>query len=80
MLTFSKNKPFEIAVVIYIGIIILLFIIKPNFIFNNPNIHYKFGLNHPDKKKTMMPLWLLFVLFAIIIYYTIAVYSTHILD
>lgn len=80
MLNFSKDKPFEIAVVIYIGVIALLFLTKPAFIFNNPKIYYKFGLNQDEKKKTMMPLWMLFILLAIIIYYTVAVYSNQLLD
>jgi hypothetical protein len=77
MLNFSTDKPFEIATVIYIGIIIILFITKPSFIFDNPKIYYKFGINQDEKHKTMMPLWLLFVLLAVIIYYTVAVYSSQ---
>lgn len=76
---FTIENPFEIAVSIYIIIIILLFIVKPSFIFNNPKIYYKFGLGTNDKdkrnRKTMLPLWLLFILLAIIIYYSVATYT-----
>lgn len=65
-------KPFEISVIIYIIILSVLFIIKPAFIFNNPKVFYKFGLPNKNKfnKKTLTPLWLLFLILALIIYYT----------
>jgi hypothetical protein len=79
MFNFSIDNPFEITIVIYIGIIAILFITKPDFIFNNPKIHYKFGLSKKDKninrKKTVMPLWLLFLLLALIIYYIVVAYT-----
>lgn len=80
-MSFIIENPFKISIIIYLGIITLLFIIKPNFIFNNPKIYYKFGLGHDDKdrkkRKTMLPLWLLFLILAIVIYYTIATYASH---
>ena len=76
---FTIENPFEISVVIYLGLIALLFITKPDFIFDNPKIYYKFGLGNNDKdhskRKTMMPLWLLFLILAVVIYYTVAAYT-----
>lgn len=75
------DNPFKLSIIIYLGIIALLFIIKPDFIFNNPKIYYKFGLGNADKdirkRKTMLPLWLLFIILAIVIYYTIATYASQ---
>lgn len=71
------ESPFQLAIVIYLIIITLLFIIRPPFIFDNPNVYHKFGLTTKDKKrrKTLFPLWLLFLLLAIIIYYTTISYT-----
>lgn len=68
-------EPFEIATVIYLGVVAILFVTKPEFIFDNPRIYHKFGLNQEtDHTKTMMPLWLLFIILALIIYYTTITY------
>lgn len=81
MLDFPIDNPFQITIIIYLSIVALLFIVKPDFIFNNPKIYYKFGLAKKDditkKRKTVMPLWLLFLLLAIIIYYIVAVYTSQ---
>jgi len=81
MFNFIIDNPFQISIIIYLSIIAILFIVKPAFIFNNPKIYYKFGLAKKDdfkeKRKTVMPLWLLFLLLAIIIYYIVAAYTCH---
>jgi hypothetical protein len=78
---FTIENPFEITIAIYLVIIGILFIIKPKFIFNNPKIYYKFGLGNNDinkeKRKTIMPLWLLFLILAVIIYYVVVAYTCH---
>ena len=73
----NPKRPFETTVAIYIIIIALLFILKPDFIFNNPNFYYKFGLPQKNlkKRKTIMPLWLLFLILGIVIYYFVVAYS-----
>ena len=70
------HSPFEITSVIYISIITILFITKPDFIFKNPNFYYKFGLPQKDskKRKTIMPIWLLFLILGIVIYYIVVSY------
>ena len=66
-------EPFEISVVIYIFVIALLFITKPAFIFNNPKVFRQFGLSNQNalRRKTLTPLWLLFLVLATIIYYSV---------
>lgn len=79
MLSFTIDNPFQIAIVIYLFIVAILFILKPKFIFDNPKIYYKFGLADKEhnkiKKKTIMPLWLLFLILAIIVYYIVVTYT-----
>jgi hypothetical protein len=81
MLSFTIDNPFQIAIIIYLFIIAILFILKPKFIFDNPKINYKFGLADKEnnkikkKKKTIMPLWLLFLILAIVIYYIVVTYT-----
>lgn len=69
-----SQRPFDVAVVIYLGVIVLLFVIRPDFIFQNPHIYHKFGLQGEDTEKTMIPLWLLFLVLGIIIYYSVIIF------
>lgn len=79
MTTSTIDNPFEVSIIIYIIVISLLFIVRPNFIFNNPKIYYKFGLADKNKtiqKKTLIPLWLLFIILALVIYYSVIAMSS----
>lgn len=75
---FQSDSPFELALIIYVVIVFLIIITKPDILFNNPSINSKFGINNGDKihRKTIIPLWLIFVLLAVTVYYgTIIAYG-----
>lgn len=73
------SDSFEISVIIYIIIMSLLFVVKPAFIFDNAKVFRQFGLSNKDnkfRKKTLTPLWLLFLVLAIIIYYSVITFHS----
>ncbi len=72
----NKKKKVSLAIYIFIILFIIIQYIKPSFIYTqNGNIR-QFGLGY--KNKTILPLWLITIILAIISYYIVmclALYS-----
>jgi len=62
--------PLEVSIIIYIIVIIIIWTIKPRFLFDEKGNFKKFGVG--QHKKTMFPVWLFLVLLGIVIYFVIA--------
>ena len=72
----NKKKKVSLAIYIFIILFIIIQYIKPSFIYtHNGNIR-QFGLGY--KNKTILPMWLITIILAIISYYIVmclALYS-----
>ena len=64
----SINSPLEISIFIYFIILLIIWLIKPKFIFDKDGKLKKFGTGN-TKRKTILPLWLCIGLLGVIIYY-----------
>ena len=60
------NDRFKYALILYIGIITILLIIKPSFMFKKNGKIKEFGVG---KNKTVFPFWLIIFISIIISYY-----------
>lgn len=65
-------SPLSITIVLYTAVVIAVIVIKPRIIFENPNIYNKFGLKTSNiDNKTIIPLWLIMLVFALILYFVV---------
>ena len=61
------QSPLKSAIILYLLIVIIILIIKPKSLFDSKGNSKQFGVGREDK--TIFPVWLLFLLIAIICYY-----------
>lgn len=59
----------QLSLVIYIILIVLLVLLKPKFTFDENGDLKRFGTNNGSNTTTILPLWLIIVLLAILSYY-----------
>lgn len=65
-------SPLAVTIGLYIIIVGAVIVMKPKFIFENPNIYNKFGLKSSAiDNKTIIPLWLIMLIFAMLLYFIV---------
>ena len=69
MLTNNIN----ISILVFLTIFIIFIILKPNFIYNKNGLLRDFGIG--KRNSTVLPLWLIVILLAIISYILVLSYS-----
>ena len=69
---FIKKHTISISVIIFIIIYSVLYYIKPDFIYNQDGSLREFGIGY--KSKTIIPLWLLSIIIAILSYFIVSYY------
>lgn len=67
-----KNNINKFSIILYIFLFSLFIWIKPNFLYNNDGSLREFGIG--TRYRTVIPLWLLSLLLAIISYFLILYY------
>jgi len=72
---FIKNNITMFAMLLFFIFYILIIFIKPGFIFNRNGSLRDFGIGY--KKKTVVPLWLMAILLALISYVLLLVFLNH---
>jgi hypothetical protein len=70
--TFTKNNTTLVSIVIFIVIVQLM---KPNFLYNNDGSLREFGVGY--KNKTILPLWLFSIVLGILIYVLVLYYLAY---
>jgi hypothetical protein len=71
-INFVKNNMTLVAIVLFIVCFSILISFKPAFLFNKDGSIKSFGLGY--KKKTVIPVWVIAIVFAIISYYLVLYY------
>jgi|AACY02.7.fsa_nt_gi hypothetical protein len=61
------TSPIKSSIIIYLIIVIVILIIKPRTLFDNDGNSKQFGVGFNNK--TMVPIWLVFLLIAVFSYY-----------
>lgn len=72
---FIKNNITMFAMLLFFIFYILIILIKPGFIFNRDGSLRDFGIGY--KKKTVVPLWLMAILLALVSYVLLLVFLNH---
>lgn len=72
---FIKNNITMFAMLLFFIFYILIILIKPGFIFNRDGSLRDFGIGY--KKKTVVPLWLMAILLALVSYLLLLVFLNH---
>lgn len=70
MLGLTFDNIIKYSILFYILLLFIIFLIKPRFIFNKDGDVKSFGTDYNDNT-TILPLWLVCILLAIISYYII---------
>ncbi len=65
----NKKKKVSLAIYIFIILFIIIQYIKPDFIYTKSGSIRQFGLGY--KNKTILPMWLITIILAIISYYIV---------
>ena len=66
LISFFYNNLTTVAIIIFLFLFAILVITKPNIAFDKNKIPRTFGLGY--KNKTILPVWLIVIIFAIIAY------------
>ena len=69
----TKRNPLLSSIIIFLFFFTIITILKPPFIFNRDGSMKDFGLGYTDK--TVIPIWLLVIILAIVSYLAIAYLS-----
>jgi len=69
---FLRNNISTISILLFVVIYSIILYLKPGFLYNKDGSLRQFGLN--NNKKTIVPIWLLVILIAIISYFTLLYY------
>jgi hypothetical protein len=72
---FIKNNITMFAMLLFFTLYILIIFVKPGFIFNRDGSLRDFGIGY--KKKTVIPLWLMAILLALVSYILLLVFLNH---
>ena len=69
---FIRRNITSISIVIFIILYTLIIVLKPGFLYNNDGTLRQFGLGF--RKKTVIPVWLLSIVLAIVSYFSVLYY------
>jgi hypothetical protein len=69
---FNPERPLETTILIYLIVLAILFIIKPKILFD-PKGNLKQFATGSGNRRTILPLWLIIALIAVIIYFVVIV-------
>jgi len=64
------------SIVLFIIVFSILYMIKPAFVFNSDGSLKEFGVGY--RNKTILPIWLLSIIFGILSYVAVMFYMKHI--
>ena len=73
-INFVKNNITLVAISLFIISFTVLMFFKPSFLYNKDGSIKSFGLGY--KKKTVIPVWLVSIIFAILAYYLVLYFIT----
>jgi len=71
-----RNNKIIVAIFIYVLLYSMINILKPAFMYNPDGSIKQFGVGY--RKKTIIPVWLISILIAIISYFSVMAYITTI--
>ncbi len=74
-ISYIKRNLVLFSLLIFVTSYILLNIIKPNFLYNENSTIRDFGIGF--RKKTVLPLWLISIVLAILSYFSVLYYVTY---
>lgn len=69
-----NTNPITSAIIIYLILIGLLVFFKPQYVFDENGQHKEFGVGYTNK--TLLPIWLICFLLAVVSYYLILIIRT----
>jgi hypothetical protein len=69
-----NENPIKSAILIYLILMSILIFVKPQYVFDENGQHKEFGVGYTNK--TLLPIWLICFLFAIVSYYFILIIRT----
>ena len=69
---FIRNHVILVTMILFLSLFSLLVIMKPKFMFNKDGTIKNFGLGYT--KKTVLPIWLIAIILAIISYFVVIYY------
>lgn len=69
-----NTHPIKSAIIIYLILISFLVFFKPHYVFDENGQHKEFGVGYTNK--TLLPIWLICFLLAILSYYLILIIRT----
>ena len=69
---FIRRNITSISILIFVILYTLVIIMKPGFLYNNDGTLRQFGLGF--RKKTVIPVWLLSIVLAIVSYFSVLYY------
>lgn len=72
--SFIRKNKLSFAIILFLIVLSFLHTIKPNFIYNKNGTFREFGLGY--LKKTVLPMWLIVIITAILCYLFILYYIT----
>jgi len=70
MLGLTFNNTIKYSIILYIFLLLIILVIKPRFIFTKDGDVKHFGTDY-NENTTILPLWLVCILLAIISYYIV---------
>tara|TARA_R110002074_G_scaffold13011_4_gene47123 strand:+ start:1985 stop:2233 length:249 start_codon:yes stop_codon:yes gene_type:complete len=72
---FVKNNITLVAITLFLISFTILMLLKPAFLYNKDGSIKTFGLGY--KKKTVIPVWLVSIIFAILAYYLVLYFLNY---
>ena len=69
---FNPERPLETTILIYLIVLVILFITRPKILFD-PKGNLKQFATGSGNRRTILPLWLIIALIAVIIYFVVIV-------
>ena len=73
--SFIKRNIIMFSLIIFIISYVTINIVKPNFLYNDNMTLREFGIGY--RKKTVLPLWLISIVLAIMSYFSILYFVTY---
>ena len=75
---FVRHHKLNIAIFIFLILFSLVHFLKPGFLYNHEGGFRPFGLGY--KHKTVIPIWVVSIILAILCYLSVVVYLNYITD
>ncbi len=69
-----RHNKISVAMIIYVCLFIMVNVMKPAFMYNPDGTLKEFGLGF--RRKTVIPLWLISIVLAIVTYFSVLYYSS----